>query len=167
MPTPRGKGGQQPPPPTPPVRTGGGGDDDEVDTEDVEQVAQASLLIGDEEDPIIKHRRDIFSAGKATESRLPDGYEFSFDSASLLGSWFHRLENDTIVWQGMVLAEPSHAVYLVEIEQMAPGAKNVQRLIKLDQMTNDEEGYDWRFYDSREDAMLAYQEWSLTERERA
>lgn len=93
--------------------------------------------------------------------------EFEFTPMSLIGSWFHRLENDEMIWQGAVVAEPARETYLLEVAQLAPGAKNVQRLMGLEQMLNDEEGYDWRFYDSKESADAAYVAWVSTERQRA
>jgi hypothetical protein len=94
------------------------------------------------------------------------GEEFSLNPHSLVGSWFHRLENDQIVWQGVVVAEPAQAVYLLNVEFLDEGATNVQRLMKLDQLTNDDDGYDWRFYDTREDAVAAYASWLAFEKER-
>jgi hypothetical protein len=116
-----------------------------------------------DERPILKHRID-FLRGELAKSRLPADYEFSFNPASMVGSWFHRLENDEIIWQGAVVAEPKPGTYLVQIEQLEPGAKNVQRLIPIEQMTCDDEGYDWRFYDTHDEALMAYAAWLSTER---
>jgi hypothetical protein len=92
--------------------------------------------------------------------------EFALDPNSMVGSWFHRLENDQIVWQGVVVGEPAGGVYLLSIEFLAPGAENVQRLIGLDQMQKDEDGYDWRFYDNEETCRAAYAHWLAFEKER-
>lgn len=81
------------------------------------------------------------------------------DPGSLVGSWFHRLENDCIVWQGQVVGEPQAGVYLMQIDKLMPGASDVQRLFKMDVLTNDDDGYDWRFYDSESKARAAYAEW--------
>jgi hypothetical protein len=106
---------------------------------------------------------------KVWKQRKPfiEDEDFGFNPGSLVGSWFHRLENDRIVWQGAVVAEPQPGSYLLEIDTLDVGAKNVQRLISLEMMLNDDEGYDWRFYDDEERAKTAYREWVATERERA
>lgn len=148
---------RQPPPLT--KFTGGGGDGgssaDPTEPTD----------LGEGERPILKRRVDLLQ-GEMRNSRLPDDYEFSFDPSTMVGSWFHRLENDRIVWQGVVVAEPRQGVYLVQIDRLDVGAEDVQRLVDIANMVNDEEGYDWRFYDSREIAVAAYAAWVATERER-
>jgi hypothetical protein len=137
--------------------TGGGDGDDGPQIGDV--------ITPDDEQPILKRRIDLLR-GEQQESTLPDSYEFSFNPNSMVGSWFHRLENDEMVWQGVILGEPAHRTYLVQIERLAPGAENVQRLVTLDQMTSDEDGYDWRFYDSEHDCRAAFALWVASERER-
>lgn len=142
------KGGtpQTPTPPTAPAVTGGGGDDD----------AQV-LTPGSTEQ------------GQGTRTRLEwvTGPEFAFHPASLVGSWFHRLENDAMVWQGVVVAEPQPGVYLLQIDRLDVGASNVQRLVPMASLTTDDDGYDWRFYDSKREAQAAYAEWVSTEKARA
>lgn len=93
--------------------------------------------------------------------------DFEFSPGSLIGSWFHRLENDEMVWQGVVLAEVGAGIFLLHVDKLAPGAENVQRLMPLDQLVNDDDGYDWRFYDSEDEARSAYARWVAAERERA
>ncbi|CAB4197725.1 hypothetical protein UFOVP1313_28 [uncultured Caudovirales phage] len=126
----------------------GGGDCAPADSP-VQSIADASI------DQVIRDRVQFVSSD-----------EFSFSPNSLIGSWFHRLENDQIVWQGVVVGEPAAGVYLISVEVLAPGAENVQRLIDLRQMTRDEEGYDWRFYDNSEECGAAYAYWLLCESER-
>jgi hypothetical protein len=144
------QGGAASPPVAP--KTGGGGNGEG-------QGFGAEQIMGEEDSPILKRRIDLLHS-TARESRLPDDYEFSFNPGSMVGSWFHRLENDEIVWQGVVVAEPQPGTYLVQIERLDVGAVNVQRLIPLERMVNDEDGYDWRFYDSQEDARSAYAHWN-------
>jgi hypothetical protein len=146
-------------PPDVPVddkKTGGSGGGGRPEQPHVPELPE----IPDDDRLVIKRRAD-FLRTELTESMLPEGFEFSFDPGSMIGSWFHRLENDEIVWQGVVVAEPAATVYLCQIEKLEPGAENVQRLIPLEKMVNDDEGYDWRFYDSRQEALEAFQAWEM------
>lgn len=86
---------------------------------------------------------------------------------TLVGSWFHAVEEDVIVWQGIVVAEPQPGMYLVHVDTLEPGATNVQLLVGLEKMCDDEENTAWRFFDTEEQARSAYAEWLTTERERA
>jgi hypothetical protein len=147
-------------PPTKPVGTGGSGDGEDSNVTPVQAQTEA-------EQPIIKRRKDLVTAGTSTESRLPDHFEWSFNSSSMVGSWFHRLENDRMIWQGVIVGEPQPGTYLIQIDRLDLGAENVQRLVSIKTMLNDEDGYDWRFYDSETDAKSAYAAWIATERERA
>ena len=67
-----------------------------------------------------------------------------------------------MVWQGVVVAEPQAGTYLVQVDRMGPGAVNVQRLITMAMLTNDDDGYDWRFYDSAAQAREAYATYVLS-----
>lgn len=141
-----------PTPPQPPATvaksTGGGGNDPRPDF----------TIVATAEGPV-----------KVWKRRKPmvTDEDFGFNPKSLIGSWFHRLENDRIVWSGVILAEPQSATYLVHVDRIDIGAENVQRLIPLERMVNDEEGYDWRFYDTEADAKDAFNLWLSTERKRA
>lgn len=137
-------------PPTVPVKTGGGGDDGEDD-------GRVLPALSNPEAPseLIKQRKQLI-----------EHEDFEFSPGSLVGSWFHRLENDRMVWQGAVVAEPQPGVYLLQVDRLGPGAEQVQRLVKLEQLVNDEDGYDWRFYDTENEARSAYAKWVATERER-
>jgi hypothetical protein len=159
------KGGTPPaqPPTKTPTKTGGGGDGSQV---------AAAQPEADEDDQrfVLKRRVDLFR-GKLDESQVPDDYEFSLNPGSLVGSWFHRLDNDAIVWQGCVVGIAGDLpmegpVYLCQIDKLDVGAEKVQRLIPLSRLVNDEDGYDWRFYDSENEARAAFAAWVATERER-
>jgi hypothetical protein len=146
--------------PTADKRLGGGGDGDD----DGGVVIPTPEIIEDGElAPTIKRRID-FLHGTQGRSQLPATYEFSFSPSSMVGSWFHRLENDEIVWQGVVVGEPQPGTYLVQIERLEFGVENAQRLIALETMLNDDDGYDWRFYDNREAALTAFQNWIAARR---
>lgn len=91
---------------------------------------------------------------------------------TLVGSWFHTVEDDVIVWQGIVVAEPQPGVYLLHVDTLEPGARNVQCLVGLEKMVDegkeDDEGTSaWRFFDTEEQARSAYAEWLTTEKARA
>jgi hypothetical protein len=135
----------------PPVKTTGGGDDDHG-------VEWFKWDEDNPEKPTFVKRQDLFIQPHE-RSRLPEGYAFSFSPATLTGSWFHVLENDEIIWQGLVVAEPQAGVYLVQIEKLEYGAENIQRLVPVEKMVTDDEGYDWRFFDNREAAMAAFTAW--------
>jgi hypothetical protein len=134
----------QPPAPTP-TKTGGGGGDDGLASAGTAAAAVAT--------------------GKRRKAIVTDA-EFEFSIASLVGSWCHRLENDRIVWQGVIVAEPQPGVYLLQIDKLDIGAEHVQRLVTVAQMTSDEDGYDWRFYDTEGEATSAYARWVASERQR-
>ena len=104
--------------------------------------------------------------GSATRRAFVEDASFEFSPGSLVGSWFHRLENDVMVWQGVIVAEPQAGVYLAEIDTLGPGTRNVQRMLTIQALTVDEEGYEFRFYDSEPAAKSAYAMWVASERER-
>lgn len=74
---------------------------------------------------------------------------------TLVGSWCHRLVQNQMVWQGIVVCEPQAGVYLIEMLDQ-PGQRGHQVLVSLPQML--EEG--WRFYDSDELMHEAYAHWN-------
>jgi hypothetical protein len=105
--------------------------------------------------------------GSPTRKAFIEAPGFEFSPASLVGSWFHRLENDRMVWQGAVVAEPQPGVYLLQVDRLDVGAQNVQRLVAMASLLNDDDGYDYRFYDTQREAQAAYAEWVSTEGQRA
>lgn len=133
--------------PVTPTKTGGDGPDPSQDQ---------GVIRMDEDEPQIKVRKEFVT-----------GEDFSFNPVSLIGSWFHRLENDEILWQGVIVGEPGPGHYLCEISRMAPGAENVQVIINVKDMLLADEGYEWRFFDSEDKATVAFQDWTLRSRERA
>lgn len=156
------------PPAQPPVEdattTGGNGDGD-GDSQISQAAVQAAMAVADD-DYIVKARKDLVTAGADDKTRLP-GFSWSFNPNSLVGSWFHRLENGEMVWQGVVVGEPHSGVYLCQIDTLDVGATQVQRLITIQQLTTDDDGYDWRFYDSEAAAQKAYVDWMSSGRARA
>jgi hypothetical protein len=129
-----------PPPPEVPTKTGGGGDDDDNSLR--EAIAQMAAQAVEQ------------AAGSRKEFVTSE--RFVLVPETLVGSWFHRLENGEIIWQGVVVAEPQPGAYLVQIDRQEPGVENVQRLIGLESMLADDDGYDWRFYDTEEQAQNAF-----------
>lgn len=83
---------------------------------------------------------------------------------SLVGSYFHRVENGEMVWQGIVVGEPQAGKYLCQVEGALPGAADakVQVIVPLDAMLSKDEGYEWRFYDSEQAMVEAFAEWVAT-----
>lgn len=112
-----------------------------------------SAVVGSEDEPVFKRRRDFL-----------DHEDFSLSPASLVGSFCHRVENGEIVWEGAVLGEPGPGAYLVELTSSLPGQGRlpVQVLATLDSMLAKDEGYEWRFYDSEEAMRSGYAEFVRT-----
>jgi hypothetical protein len=133
-----------------PTQTGGGGDGD-----DGESMRSA----------IAEMAAQAVAANSGGRKAFVTDDDFQLVPDTLVGSWFHRLENDAVVWQGVVVAEPQPGVYLVQIDKQEPGVWNVQRLVALQTMLVDDDGYDWRFFDSEELAQNAYAHWMSTRKE--
>jgi hypothetical protein len=134
--------------PQPPVQTGGGGGGGGS--------TQAATPAADTPEQLVVKDRLEFVTDES----------FSLNPLSLVGSWFHRLENDVIEWQGVIVGEPGSGLYLCHVQRMAPGAEKVQVIVPVKAMTLADEGYEWRFYDSEAKALAAYQEWLLHEKDR-
>jgi hypothetical protein len=135
------------PPPEVPTQTGGGGDDDgESMRAAIAEMAKQAVAL---------------NSGGRKAFILDDAFQLV--PASLVGSWFHTVENDEVVWQGVVVAEPQPGVYLVQIDKLEPGVMHVQIIVGLREMLDDT--HDWRFYDSEELAQNAYALWMSTRKE--
>jgi hypothetical protein len=132
------------PPPEVPTKTGGGGDGD--DGESLRSV-------------IAKMAEQAIRLGGTRKAFVTDD-SFVLVPETLVGSWFHRLEDDEIVWQGVIVAEPQPGAYLVQIDKQEQGVENVQRLVGLGQMIGDDD--EWRFYDTEEQAQNAFAHWMST-----
>jgi hypothetical protein len=92
-------------------------------------------------------------------AKYVEGFD-ALNPNSLVGSFFHVIEDGMIVWQGEVVAEPGPSTYLVQIEQEEPGVRNAQRLFPIDVMCRDSDDKPkWRFFDTIEHARAAYAEW--------
>jgi hypothetical protein len=77
---------------------------------------------------------------------------------SLSGSFFHRIENGLIYWEGLVVGEVQAGVYLCTITNGLEGITEETRasvLVDLVNMTAKDVGYEWRFFDTEEQAMDA------------
>jgi hypothetical protein len=74
---------------------------------------------------------------------------------SLSGSYFHRIENGIIVWEGQVVAEVQAGIYLCTVTNGLEGVTeqtNAQVLMDLVHMVAKDVGYEWRFFDTEEAA---------------
>lgn len=101
--------------------------------------------------------RDRLAIAKAVELS-PD---------SLGGSWFHRLENGVMIWDGCVVGEVQAGIYLVAITYGLEGATEeakVQLMVDLVTMCAKDPGYEYRFYDSREQMHAARQQYEALQR---
>ena len=65
-------------------------------------------------------------------------------NSSLLGRYFHGVENEKIGWQGVIVGNPEPGWYLVQLFSWLDGSPNVQRLIQFESMR------EWLFYDDFE-----------------
>jgi hypothetical protein len=86
------------------------------------------------------------------------GEEIDLGPGTLVGSWFHKLEGDDMIWQGVVVAEPQAQVYLIDVDVLEPGAEGVQILVPFARLLEEE----WRFYDTQDDAREAFMRWVST-----
>lgn len=91
-----------------------------------------------------------------------EGCDLSPDS--LVGSWFHRIDEGVMVQQGVVVGEVQAGVYLCEVGSMLPGEETFQRIVDLKQMARADE-VEWRFYDSHEAMCDAFVRYTATARE--
>lgn len=99
-----------------------------------------------------------------SRERRKDILECPLSPASLVGSWFHKLEDDQVVWQGLVLAEPQPGLYLVELLDWTQGQARYQRIVRVESMTSEEP--EWRFYDSDEWMRRGFEDPSAAEPDR-
>lgn len=72
---------------------------------------------------------------------------------SLVGSFYQLLEDDVIVEQGIVVAEPQAGVYLLEVQFV--DALNHQRVTSIEHMFALDE-QEWRFFDNQVQMHEAY-----------
>jgi len=91
--------------------------------------------------------------------------EAGLSIASLIGSWFHTLENGTIIWAGLVVAEVQPGKYLCQVTKGLAGntTGTAQLVFDLERMLARDEGYEFRFYDREDVQVEAFVEYDLTE----
>jgi hypothetical protein len=123
---------------------------------DIEEVVDEQVIMPHED-----------TGGTVTRKAYVEEDGFLFSPGSLVGSWFHALRDDRIVWQGVIVAEPGPGTYLLQVDKLDPGAEDVQILVSVDAMCDSEDGYEYRFYDTEVDAKSAYGKWIGSESERA
>ncbi len=94
--------------------------------------------------------------------------EVELNPLSLAGSYFHRLENGEIVWDGIVVGEPQPGVYLLQVRKGLDGLERTeaQVLMPLTKMVAADEGYEFRFYDTQGSMVDAYAEFVTGQLER-
>lgn len=94
--------------------------------------------------------------------------ECDLDPLTLVGSHFLVIEEEKVIWKGLVVGQPSPTTYLVSIDFLMTGAHKAQVLVPLAQMElADDGGREWRFYDDTEACEQAWLEWIASETERA
>lgn len=82
------------------------------------------------------------------------------DDSVLSGQWFHSWKTETpcgcnlLHWQGMVLAEASLGLYLVQLYEFVGGTPNIRRLVSVQEMLS------WTLYESSEVMNNAYDQYS-------
>jgi|tagenome__1003787_1003787.scaffolds.fasta_scaffold20972981_6 hypothetical protein len=91
--------------------------------------------------------------------RLTKAVLQSFDSASLVGSFFHQYDaehppGEGLHGQGCIVAEPAPGVYLVEFFSFLHGQPIHQQLIPIAAMAH------WQFFDAAEWMVNTYVEYS-------
>lgn len=90
--------------------------------------------------------------------------DFALSPVSLIGSWFHRLENGMIIWDGLVVGMIGFNV-LLEVRSGLDGLdrSTAQVMLNVDKLTAKDDGYEFRFYDDREQMQSAYAEYLVKE----
>ena len=106
----------------------------------------------------IRQSSSAVSSRKPVEDqcRLADLVDLALDPGSLVGSWCHSGADPG--WQGVVVAEPSSGVYLVQLFKWMLGERGVQVLVGLSDMK------DWQFYDTGDNMRWEYEYGGLRER---
>lgn len=84
---------------------------------------------------------------------------------SLVGSWFHRVTDGEVDWQGVIVSEPAPGVFLVEVDRSIKGIDVLQTLVPIREMIEGE--HEWRFYDADHTMREAYAAWVAHERQGA
>ena len=71
---------------------------------------------------------------------------------NLVGQFFHSInERGNIEWQGWIIGNPEPGWYLCQLYEWMVGLPNIQRLVKIDEMSK------WLFYDSSEQMIDSYE----------
>lgn len=94
-----------------------------------------------------------------SRNRREDVESLPLGPEGLVGSFFHVLENNEIIWQGIVVGEPQPGWYLCELIDCVPGAKVMQRVFPIASFFD--EGWEWRFYDDINVMQSAYVQWTI------
>lgn len=96
---------------------------------------------------------DVQPEGGPVRDRIDLANRVDLAPDSLCGSWFHRVENGDLIWDGVVVGEVQAGIYLLGITYGLEGATEetkVQVLCDLVTMVVKDAGYEYRFYDTRE-----------------
>jgi hypothetical protein len=90
--------------------------------------------------------------------------EVELNPQSLVGSYFHRVENGEMVWGGVIVGEVQAGAYLAQVLQGLEGhvTGRAQVIVQIDQMVVKDEGYEWRFYDSENAMREAFAEYLVS-----
>lgn len=88
--------------------------------------------------------------------------EVELSPVSLVGSYFHRMENGEMVWAGVVVAEPQPGLYLCRCDRLDGRERGAQVLYPIADMVARDPGYEWRFYDTAEEQAEAFAEYVVT-----
>jgi hypothetical protein len=136
-----GNGGQEPP--EPPAVTSGG-----------EPPAEPSAA------DRYKARAEEVASNPEARDRRKQAEAFPLDPGSLLGSWFHKIENNKITQEGLVIGQPEAGHYLLSVTSGLEGAEKstAQVIVRFEHMVTADEGYEFRFYDAEDLMRAAYAE---------
>lgn len=98
------------------------------------------------------------------EGELPAGRdrgeiarEIDLNPLSLVGSWFHRIEGDEVLWDGVVVGEVQPGKYLLEIRRGLGERVGPQVVMPIEELGG------FRFYDTEEKMTQAYVEFVVSQ----
>ena len=120
----------------------------------------------EEDTKLTKAAQDLVAEtpGVSARDRYAIAELVELDPGSLVGSYFHRVENGSIVWDGLVVGDLG-GCYLLDVTSGLAGAEqcSAQIVLPLDALFSKDEGYEFRFYDSASDMREAFAEYLTTE----
>lgn len=77
-------------------------------------------------------------------------------NTDLVGQYFHKIENEKLTWQGLVIGKPEAGFYLVQLFEWLMGEPSIQRIVEIKEMS------EWFFYDSADQMIFSWEKGSAS-----